>query len=341
VIAEGERVPDLPVLDEGLRAQGAPGVYLAGDITGLPLIRNAINQGAHAVRSLARELESEGQKGGGEGFDLVIVGAGPAGIAAALEAKEQGLRACVLEQGSVAESVRSFPRGKLVFDQPLGVPRVGELWLEESTKEELLGKWLRIVHREGLDIREGLRVTGCERRGGTLRVLAQTAVSEGSSEHGEAAFVDARRVLLALGRRGTPRRLGAPIADAMVDHVHYSLADARSFAGKRVLVVGLGDVAMEAAAGLAHQPGTRVTVAYRGPDFKRGKRRNIDTLRRLASTGRVELLWSTTVEAIEPGRARLLGPKENTQDLAVDCVFVMIGNVAPTALLEAFGVSAS
>lgn len=331
VIQEGERVPDLPALDDTLAAEGAPGVWMAGDITGLPLIRNAINQGAHAVAGIDASLERERSRHDPRALDLVIVGAGPAGIAAALEAERRGLRYRVLEQASVAESIRSFPRGKLVFDQPLGMPMVGDLWLEESTKEELLGKWLRIVRKHRLVIDERTRVTGCERRGGGLRVLAQT-------EDGRAIAVDAARVLLAFGRRGTPRKLDAPIADAMVDHVHYGLADAQSFTARSVLVVGLGDVAMEAAAALAGQPGTKVLVSYRGPGFKRGKRRNVSNLERLVAAGRVEIAWSTEVAAVEVGRVILREAGGGQRIVAVDSVFVMVGNVAPTALLSAFGI---
>lgn len=331
IVTEGERIAELPRIDDALAARDAPGVHLAGDVTGLPLIRNAINQGAHAVRAIAASLRSERARAA-ELLDLVIVGAGPAGISAALEAKQQGLRYIVLEQASAAESIRSFPRGKLVFDQPLGMPMVGDLWLRESSKEELLGKWLRIIHGEDLQIREHTRVLGCERTHGHLRVLATTA--EGQNQ----AFLCAR-VLLACGRRGTPRKLDVPISDAMLDHVHYGLADARSFAGRSVCVVGLGDVALEAAIGLANQPGTKVAISYRGTDFARGKRRNVEEVRRLVAAGRVEMLWTTEVAAIESGRVQLRSTTgAPMRSLAVDSVFVLIGNVAPAALLDAFGV---
>lgn len=324
VIHEGERVPDLPRLDDRLEAAGAPGIHLAGDLTGLPLIRNAINQGAHAVQAIAPLLRSAPRVD----HELIIVGAGPAGISAALEAKRLGLRYLVLEQASAAESIRSFPRGKLVFDQPLGMPMVGDLWLRESTKEELLGKWLRIIRSENLVIREGVRVSGVERpKPGVLHVLSAT---------GERFACN--RVLLAFGRRGTPRKLDVAIPDAMLDHVHYSLADARSFAGRRVLIIGLGDVAMEAAIGLAGQADTKVIVSYRGSEARRGKRRNVDELGRLVRKGRVELLLRTDIEALAPGRVRLRGPA-GVIEREVDSVFVMIGSVPPKGLLDAFGVT--
>jgi thioredoxin reductase len=329
IISEGERIPELPRLDDQLAAPDAPGVYLAGDLTGLPLIRNAINQGAHAVAAIAASLEKISRER--DAYDLVIVGAGPAGISAALEAERLHLRYVVLEQDSAAASIRSFPRGKLVFDQPLGMPMVGDLWLRESSKEELLGKWLRIIRSHNLQISEGVRVLGCERTASGLTIHA-------SSVEGQPLRFACARVLLAFGRRGTPRKLEVPIADAMLDHVHYSLADARSFAGRSVCIVGLGDVAIETGVALANQPGTRVLISYRGAEFKRGKRRNLDELRRLLAAGRVELRWQTEVVEIEPGAIKLRSLDGGHSRHAVDSVFVMVGNVAPLALLEAFGV---
>jgi thioredoxin reductase len=188
-----------------------------------------------------------------------------------------------------------------------------------------------------LKIREHARVYGCERLdGGRLRVLA-------TDGDGQLLSFETARVLLAFGRRGSPRTLDAPIADAMLDHVHYSLADARSFAGRSICVVGLGDVAMEAAIGLANQADTRVMITYRGTEFTRGKRRNVDELRRLIQAGRVEMLWGTGVVRIEPGRVQLqtLGATRAQAPFVVrdvDSVFVLIGNIAPTKLLDAFGV---
>lgn len=332
VVTDGAPLQDRPRIDDALQSLDQPGLFIAGDLTGLPLIRNAINQGAAAMTSIASSLPPRRDAGQ---LDVLIVGAGPAGLSAALRASELGLRYKVLEQGSVAQSIRSFPRGKLVFDQPLGIPKVGDLWLEEATKEELLGKWLRIVRANSVDVAEQHRVVGVE----------------STTEHGGGFWVQAdagevqprffaRRVLLALGKRGTPRLLDADIPEAMVDHVHYSLADAQSFAGKRVVVVGLGDVAMETAIAIAGQRETTVTVSYRGPDFSRGKRRNIEEVRRLAQAGRIDLQFSTTVTQVEPGSLVLGGP-QGSVSVACDAVFVMIGAIAPWDFLSQAGLRRS
>jgi thioredoxin reductase len=331
VVRSGEPVEDRPGVDDALESRDCPGLYLAGDLTGLPLIRNAINQGAHAVRAIARSL-----KGARDGamLDLAIVGAGPAGISAALEAKEQRLDFVVLEQSSVAASIKSFPRGKLVFDQPLGMPRVGDLWLEESTKEELLGRWLRIVRREKLPVEEGRRVTAIEPGGqGNERSFSLRSLDADGNEQ----VVRARRVLLASGRRGTPRKLPVEIPESAQNRVFYHLADARSLAGQRVVIVGLGDVAMEAAIALAQQPDTEITVCYRGTAHRRGKQRNIDEFERLVQSGRIALELESHVDEI--GDELVLRIPSGSRRLEYDALFVMIGWIPPWSLLESAGVA--
>ncbi|HKE17036.1 MAG TPA: NAD(P)-binding domain-containing protein, partial [Kofleriaceae bacterium] len=314
-----------PALGESLESREVPGLFLAGDVTGMALIRNAINQGAQAVRTIAAAGRARDRPD--HVLDLVIVGAGPAGLSAALEAQALRLRYLVLEQASVADSIRSFPRGKLVLDPDL--PLIGRLWLAETTKEELLSRWLHAVRRERPAIREGQRVTSIERTADGFAVASVSA-------DGRPSIDRAARVLLAVGRRGTPRRLPIDVPPAWSDRVHYSLADARSFAGQRVLVVGMGDVAMEAALALSRQPGTEVAVSYRGDDFRRGKARNIAEVRRRAAAGALRLLWRTELRRLEPGRALLASP-DGTAALPCDAVLAFIGSIPPESLLRAAG----
>lgn len=326
VVADGEPLEDRPRVHESLESVDVPGLYIAGDLTGLPLIRNAINQGSHAIREIV-ECSPKSRPGVS---DVLIVGAGPAGISAALEAKVRGVSATVLEQATVAASIKSFPRGKLVFDQPLGMPLAGELWLEESTKEELLAKWLRIVRRAELDIREGQRVSEIRRDADAFVVTTLDAA-------GATELHRARHVLLAIGRRGTPRRLDVAIAPEAESHVHYALVDARAFAGRNVVIVGLGDTAMETAIALARQSETRVTVVYRGADFRRGKARNIDELKRLAAEGRIELRFESQVAAVEAGGVWVRGPAGERR-VEADAVFVLIGAIVPWEFLTRIGI---
>ncbi|WP_437663068.1 NAD(P)-binding domain-containing protein [Sorangium sp. So ce1182] len=359
-IEDGAPIADRPRLDDDLGSLDVPGLYLAGDITGLPLIKNAIHQGAHAVTRIAEDLRQAGPGGAsGQELDLIIVGAGPAGISAALRARELGLSFEVIEQGSVAQSIQSFPRGKLVFDQPLDLPVTGKLWLKESTKEELLSHWLRIVRKERLPILQDTRMVSIARAGDTAaRAGRQAPIGAGAGAAAEAAagFVvvtepreggpraerRARRVLLALGQRGSPRRLPFDLSAKVEGRVYYHLADARSLAGSRVLIVGMGDVAMEAAIALSRQPATAVTVVYRGSGFRRGKTRNIEELRRLAAASRLSLRFETDVTALasEPGGALVatLASPPGTQAHPCDAVLVLIGSIPPWGALRAAGV---
>ncbi|MDC0743505.1 NAD(P)-binding domain-containing protein [Polyangium mundeleinium] len=334
-INDGDTIGDRPRIDDALQSQDTPGLFLAGDVTGLPLIKNAILQGAHAVEKIAAGLAAEGAwTGGGERpKDLVIVGAGPAGISAALRAKELGLSFEVIEQGSVAQSIRSFPRGKLVFDQPLDLPLTGKLWLKESTKEELLSHWMRIIRKEELPIRQDTRMTAVTREESGKLFRVGTEPREG----GPPRDILARRVLLAIGQRGTPRRLPIELSPEVEARVHYHLADARSFEGKRVLVVGLGDVAMEIAVALARQPGTTVTVIHRGPTFTRGKSRNIDEVKRMHAAGRLSLRFETEIAALAPDAATLRA-RGRDERVPSDAVFVLIGSIPPWDTLKACGV---
>jgi predicted CXXCH cytochrome family protein len=322
----------LPPLDDALESRLAPGVFLAGDITGLSLIKNAIAQGRRAIEGLGRRPPAPPG-----GLDVVIAGAGPAGLSAALAAKEKGLRYVVLEQASVAESIRSFPRGKLVYDQPLELPLAGPLWLEQCTKEELLTRWLRLVHREGVEVRERTRLVSLRPGGApnSWQIEAEEAAPGGAKV--VRRFV-ASSVLLAIGRRGTPRPLPAPVDPAALGKVHYHLADAASHAGKRVVIAGLGDVAMEAAAALAHQPGTSVTLIARGDGFKRGQAASIERVRRLVAEGRATLLARTEIERVGEGEITLRGPS-GARGLPYDALFVFIGNLGPDEILRRLGLS--
>ncbi|HVY44388.1 MAG TPA: NAD(P)-binding domain-containing protein, partial [Minicystis sp.] len=246
-------------------------------------------------------------------------------------AKELDLAHHLVEQGSVAQSIRSFPRGKLVFDQPLELPVAGKLWLEESTKEELLSHWLRIVRREKLTVTEDTRVVDVRQEGAAFTVLLEPR------EGGARSTLRARRVLLAIGQRGTPRRLPFELAPEIEARVHYHLFDAKSFEKQRVVVVGLGDVAMEAAIALARQPGTEVTIVHRGADFSRGKSRNIAEVKRLAASGRVRLRFSTEIAAAAADGLDLCAGGA-VDRLAWDALFVLIGSIPPWSTLRGFGV---
>jgi thioredoxin reductase len=299
-------------------------------VTGGSLIRNAIEQGVSAARAVAEELGSPKREaarsvklGGTEDTraDLVVVGAGPAGLAAGLEAKRRGVGVVVLEQASIAESIRRYSREKLVLDSQPSASDDLPLFIADSTKEELLRRWLREVRARGLEVREGARVVRIESRAdGTFSVHAV-------SPTGGSVSIPCRRVVVATGRRGSPRKLETPIPEAALGRVHYELSDARAFAGARAVVVGLGDVAMETALALALVPGTSVTMVHRGSGFSRGRQANVERVGRRVAEGRIGIVFDAEVRAV--GLERLVVSNRGSErTIAYDALFVHIGAAA-------------
>jgi thioredoxin reductase/NAD-dependent dihydropyrimidine dehydrogenase PreA subunit len=330
--AEAEPIADQPRVDEHLESRDRPGLFLAGDLTGVPLIRSAIGQGARVAERIAAGLpRCDRTSGDADHVDLVVVGAGPAGLAAALRARELGLSCAVLEQWTTAATIRAFPRGKIVHDPPIELPLEGPLWLRESTKEELVAQWARIVRAHRLDVREQHEVMGVAGERGAFELSSKTPWG--------VRTVRACRVLLATGRRGTPRPLDAEVAHGVVGQVSYTLSDARALAGKRVLIVGLGDSAMEAAVALVRQPGTTVTMSYRGPGFRRGRARNIDEVRRMADSGRVRIAFESQVVRVDERGAWLrYQGRDALERIGVDVVLALLGGEPARGLLDAAGV---
>ncbi|HUQ01374.1 MAG TPA: NAD(P)-binding domain-containing protein [Kofleriaceae bacterium] len=314
----------VPVMRTGLESPDAPGLFLVGDAGGGSLIRNAVDEGARAVVAIAARARPAVTDA--DLHDVVIIGAGPAGLAAALEARARNLRALTLEQGTIASSIQSFPRGKLVLDAAPPAATPPRLWLAEATKEELLARWSLTIRTEQPPLLEHRRVTALERvSDGTWRITSTDARALDGA--GTAITHRARTVVLAVGRRGSPRRLPLDIPPAMTAHVHYALADAASFAGRRVVIVGAGDVAMETAIALSRQPGTEVVLSYRGADLRRGRARNIAELRRRIAAGAVRAHWSSELTALAPGTATLTTPA-GPIPVGCDSLFVLIGTEA-------------
>lgn len=318
VLGSERRGVDIPMLGPDFQTN-VPGVYVAGELGGMGLVRNAVAQGRQAVDAIATRTRGLPRAE----LDLVVVGAGPAGIAATLAARERGLRAVTLEQESVGGSVMHYPRRKLVTTAPVALPLGGRLPGGRIEKEELLDFWTELLRRAGLGIREGERVEGIEAGEGGLEVLT----SRGRLETGS--------VLLAIGRRGTPKRLG--VAGERRSKVAYQLSDAEAYRGQRVLVVGGGDSAIEAAVALAAQPGTRVTLSYRGEGFVRARRENRQALEAAREGGHLEVLLGSEVNEITAGTVRLQGAS-GPLEIANDAVLLCLGGTLPSDFLREIGV---
>jgi len=332
-IADLDRRRDVPVLSDELESISAPGLYLAGEVTAHALIKTAIEHGTRAARAAAaRVAAAPADLGGERGLDLCIVGAGPAGLACALEAKRLGLGFVVIEQEpGPGGTVAKYPRQKLVLTQPVELPLHGPLGGGKTTftKEELVALWQRIVDEEALPIHGGLAYQGCAR-----------AEDGGFVVHTSGGTLRARSLCLALGRRGSPRKLGVPGED--LPKVAYGLLDAHSYQGRRIVVVGGGDSAIETALGLAEQPGNEVLLSYRREAFFRLKTRNQERLDESVAAGRLRLALRSEVVAITPREIELEvreGEGARRYRFPNDEVFVLAGGVAPFELLERSGVS--
>ncbi len=328
---------DVPVMDDE-RETNVPGIYVAGELGGLALIRNAVEQGRETVRSIAERLDDRRSpptvSSSADVLDLAIVGAGPSGLSAALSAVEHKLSYVVLEQeNDFGGTIFQYPRRKLTHTQPVELPLYGTLKRDEYTKEELLELLSGLIDQHRIELRLGERVMAIDRTDhGTFRIRTAGGVApEGRNSN----TFRASNVLLALGRRGTPRKLGVPGEE--LPKVMYQVRDAAQYRRCNVLCVGGGDSAIEAAMGLARQPGNQVAISYRKEQFFRIKKKNEERLAKLVKRGRIQLIFQSQVLEITRASARLETP-DGEITIDNDFVFVLIGGIPPFKLLREIGI---
>jgi len=322
VFGTARRGVDIPLLRPDFQTN-VPGLFIAGELGGMGLIRKAAEQGRQAMEAIA---SGRPRATHADELDVLIVGAGPAGLSAGLAALERGLRCAILEQeSSLGGAIFHYPRQKVAMTAPVKLSLVGLVKMNEISKEDLLAFWHGVTLKHRLPLHHGERMTGVR------------ALDEGGFEVQTGGRLwRARSVLLAIGRRGTPRTLDVPGED--LPKVAYRLVDPAQYAGQAVLVVGGGDSALEAAIALSGAAGTRVTLSYRGSAFSRVKAKNREALAALQQAGRVDVQLGSQVERITPDTVLLRGAGGATRSLPNQAVIVCAGGVLPTPLLKEIGI---
>jgi thioredoxin reductase (NADPH) len=314
---------DVPLLDDHYQTT-VPGIYIVGELGGLSLVRNAAFQGRRVIEHLPRKEKTPGI------LDVAIVGAGPAGLSAGLTAATSGLSYAVFErEETLGGSLLHYPRRKMVLTQRVELPPWGALDREEYSKEVLLDLFEGLVRDHTLDVRFGESVIDIRRE----VQREEDGIFTLRTVRGEE--VRTRAVVLALGRRGTPRKLGVPGEE--LSKVMYRLMDAEGYRDQKILVVGGGDSAAEAAIGLSCQTGNVVTLSYRRDKLVRLKKKNQDALDALLASGKIKPLFGSQPVEIAPDRVKLK-VKEQEVELPNDWVFVFAGGVPPFDFLKKLGV---
>ena len=319
VIGTQKRGVDLPHVNQHFETN-VPGIYIAGELGGMGLIKNSVEQGEAAVMSIA---QSDYKKDPSM-YDLIIVGAGPAGISASLTARGNNLNFLTLEQDSLGGTVYNFPRSKIVMTAPMNLPLHGKVKLFDTSKTELLGLWRPVLEKNNIIIREHAKVESIVMEKDSFKV---TILS------GE--VFQTKNVLLAIGRRGSPRKLGVP--GETLEKVAYKLLEPENIQGKKVIVVGGGDSAIESALSLIDH--NQVTLSYRSEAFSRLKVKNREKLEAAIQNNKLEVLLKSNLTSIEDGRV-FMTTETNTAPVAMenDLVFIFAGGELPTQFLEKTGV---
>jgi thioredoxin reductase (NADPH) len=318
-IGTEKRGVDLPHVSPEFETN-IPGIFIAGELGGMGLIKNAVEQGKQAVEYLSRKIKTSHKAQ----YDVAIVGAGPAGIAATLTAAKNRLRYLTLEQDSLGGTVFNFPRAKIVMTSAMELPLYGRVKLSETSKTELLSLWLEAINKNNIKINENEKVIDVVKEDDYFRI--KTSVG---------AYT-ARTILLSIGRRGSPRKLGVPGENK--EKVSYRLLEPELIKNKRVLVVGGGDSAIENALLLADE-GNAVTLSYRNDSFSRLKPKNLERIERAIQKRNIKVIFKSHVKEIKEDSV-ILGVEgdENFMNLQNDLVYIFAGGELPTKFLEKIGI---
>jgi thioredoxin reductase/NAD-dependent dihydropyrimidine dehydrogenase PreA subunit len=310
---------ELPHVNENFETNMA-GIYIAGELGGMGLIKNSVEQGKQAMQNLikANKPSKEGV------LDVVVIGAGPAGISASLEAKKQGLSCITLEQDSLGGTVYTFPRAKIVMTAPMDLPLHGKVKLYNTSKDELLQLWKEVILKNNITVQEKTKVESIiPIEGDLFKVVTKSGKT----------FI-CNNVLLTIGRRGSPRKLGIPGED--LQNVAYRLLEPERISDKKIIVVGGGDSAIESA--LLLMDDNEVILSYRKDSFSRIKPKNKERISEANTNETIKVIFDSNLVSISEKSVQLK-TKENTQDIANDLVYIFAGGELPTKFLQKVGIN--
>ncbi len=310
---------DIPLLNSNFETN-VPGLFVAGELGGMGLIRNAIEQGRQAMESICQTIKNSPSSAP---YDVVIIGAGPAGFSATLGAHQHNLNYVTLEQETLGGTVAHFPRGKIVMTAPVLLPIIGQIKFNETTKEILLDFWRGVEKQTGVKLNYMERMESIEKTNDGFMVTSLKGTYHTKS------------VLLAIGRRGTPRKLGVPGEEQ--NKVVYRLADPVEFRHQHVLVVGGGNSALEAAITIADEPGTTVTLSYRSTAFAKANPKNVDKVNIAARNNKMTVLLKSTVKEITEKQV-IINTEDGEQTIENDAIIICAGGILPTPMLKTVGV---
>ncbi len=318
-IGTEKRGVDLPHVNQNFETN-MKGIYIAGELGGMGLIKNSVEQGQQAIDSVVKSKKVA--KNGC--LDVVIVGAGPAGISASLAAKKAGLSSVTLEQDSLGGTVFTFPRSKIVMTSPMNLPLHGKVKLFNTSKGELLELWKKVIKEHNLQIIENVKVENIiPQKDNTFKILTNTG----------SEFVT-NNVLLAIGRRGSPRKLGVPGEDT--PKVAYRLLEPETISGKKIMVVGGGDSAIESA--LLLSDNNKVVLSYRSDKFSRLKPKNKEYILKAEEDNSINIFFESNLVSINEKDVLLKLKDDTTKQIENDLVYIFAGGELPTNFLERAGV---
>ncbi len=311
---------DLPHVSEDYETN-IKGMYIAGELGGMGLIKNSVEQGQQAMENIARNKKPSKDKV----LDVVIIGAGPAGISATLSAKEQGLTSITLEQDSLGGTVYTFPRSKIVMTAPMNLPLYGKAKLYDTSKDELLQLWKKVISEYDLNVQEHTKVEGI--------VPIEDEIFKITTNTGQEYLCN--QVLLSIGRRGTPRKLGVPGEESQ--KVAYRLLEPEQIADKKIIVVGGGDSAIESA--LLLKDDNKVLLSYRKDKFSRLKPKNREKVEQAIADTSIQVVYNSNLVSIATSSV-LLKTEDSDSDIEVenDLVYIFAGGELPTSFLQNAGI---